>query len=266
MFDGNHAPLVVAATCDIHGHLEGIFEVCNSRGVDILVLAGDIEPSDPFISKQDWFERKFFHLVSKLNCEVVAIPGNHDFFLSSKYEAIRRGVYKEIPKNFNILIDEEIQIRGIRFYGTPWVPYINGKWCFEGVDEDLADWFSQIPDKVDVLITHTPPYVSNSTIDMSCAYPKEYRRHLGSKSLMRAIADKSPRIVFCGHIHSGDHGSTEVISNDGSMVQMFNVSRVDENYNVSYKIKLIELGPFGIKELSTTTVSLQNTGVGNGDI
>ena len=251
MFDGISKPLVLAATSDIHGCLEGIQEVCSSRGVEILVIAGDIEPADIFTSKPYWFEHKFFHLVSKLDCDVVAIPGNHDFYLSGMYSAIKRGECKNIPKNFHLLVDEDVTIRGIRFYGTPWVPYIDGRWCFEGEDEDLSDKFSMIPPKVDVLITHSPPLLKYREIDVSCDNPMERRRHFGSMSLKNAIDAKAPRMVICGHIHSGDHRCIATISGiDNSKVYMWNVSRVNEQYNIAYKIKLLELNPDAIREMT----------------
>lgn len=250
MFDGIEKPLVLAATSDIHGLLEGIQEVCSTRNVDILVIAGDIEPADIFTSTTDWFERKFFPLVANLKCEVVAIPGNHDFFLSSKYAAIKHGEYALVPDNFHLLIDEGITINGISFYGTPWVPYIDGRWCFEGEDKALADRFLQMPQKVDVLITHSPPYIRHNAIDQSCDYPREHRRHFGSSSLYKVIEARAPKIVLCGHIHSGNHNRTTMMSGiDASIVNLWNVSRVNESYNIAYKIKVLELNRDGIREL-----------------
>lgn len=238
---GIDKPIVIAATSDIHGCLEGIQEVCHTRNVDVLVIAGDIEPADIFTSKPYWFEHKFFPLMRKLKCEVVAIPGNHDFYLSSHYASIACNEKKNIPENFHLLIDEEITINGIRFYGTPWVPLIDGRWCFEGTDADIADYFSLIPDGVDVLVTHSPPFLSHKAIDQSCDFSPEHRRHFGSKSLNEAIKSKSPSIVLCGHIHSGIHSHVEIMSKRDKPVHIWNVSRVNEEYRIAYKIKILEL-------------------------
>lgn len=241
-------PIVVAATSDIHGLLEGIEEVCRTRKVDILVIAGDIEPADLFTSKPYWFEHKFFPLIRKLKCEVVVIPGNHDFYLSAHYVSIRRNENKTIPENFHLLIDEEVSLTGIRFYGTPWVPLIDGRWCFEGTDSDIADYFSLIPEGVDVLITHSPPLIPHKAIDQSCEYTPENRRHFGSKSLTEAIKSKSPSAVLCGHIHSGDHTHLGITSKSGKPVHIWNVSRVNEQYLIGYKIKILEMTDGTISE------------------
>ena len=250
MFDIER-PLVLAATSDLHGYLEGIQEVCETRKVDILVIAGDIEPADPFVSKPYWFERKFFPLVRKLGCEVVAIPGNHDFWLSAKYISISRNEKNDYPKNFHLLIDEEINIRGIQFYGTPWVPIINGTWCFEEEDDDLIDRFNMIPEGLDVLISHSPPMLRHKVIDVSLDNPTECQRHFGSKSLTKAIAAKQPKVVLCGHIHSGEHSCNSIAT--GLQMQYtlaWNVSRVNEQYRIAYKIKLLELNKDAVREIN----------------
>lgn len=249
MFDIEN-PLVIAATSDIHGCLEGIQEVCATGKVDILVIAGDIEPADIIVSKPYWFEHKFFNLISKLDCEVIAIPGNHDFWLSSKYLAITRNENNVYPRNFHLLIDEEIIVKGLRFYGSPWVPFINGGWCFEEEDDDLIDRFNMIPDGVDVLISHSPPMLRYKAIDISMDYPSEHQRHFGSRSLTKAISVKMPKVVLCGHIHSGDHGCNSIATGlDSQYTLAWNVSRVNEQYRIAYKIKLLEFNPDCIREI-----------------
>ena len=203
-----------------------------------------------FTSKPYWFEHKFFNLIKKLECEVVVIPGNHDFYLASKYAAIKRNECSFVPKNFHILIDEGVTIKGIRFYGTPWVPYINGIWCFEEEDADLADRFLQMPAKVDVLITHSPPFMRYREIDVSLDNKPAYRRHFGSESLARVIDARAPRMVLCGHIHSGDHKCAPMHTTlENSTTYVWNVSRVNEAYNIAYKIRLFELNPSCIREM-----------------
>lgn len=242
-------PIVIVATSDIHGLLEGIEEVCKNYNADILTISGDIEPADIFVSKPYWFERKFFPLIGKLNCEVVATPGNHDFYLAAQYDAIKRNDKGSIPNNFHLLIDEETTVKGIRIYGTPWVPFIDGRWCFEGMDEDLADKFSLIPEGTDVLLTHSPPYIPHKAIDQSCDYPSEHRRHFGSKSLAKEIQKKWPRVCLCGHIHSGDHDPVAITTQKEGLnfhgTEIFNVSRVNENYTIAYKIRGLIFYPDG---------------------
>ena len=237
--------IVIAATSDIHGLLEGIEEVCKSRHADILTISGDIEPADIFISKPYWFEKKFFPLMRKLReigCEVVAIPGNHDFYLSAHYNSIVRGENQSVPPNFHLLIDEYVIVHGLKIYGTPWVPLIDGRWCFEGMDSDIGEYFNLIPDDIDVLLSHTPPFIKHNGIDQSLAFASERQlHHFGSKTLKDVIVARSPSVVLCGHIHSGDHSHVGLLSNHNKPIHIWNVSRVGEDYNIGYKIKILEI-------------------------
>ena len=262
--DGN---IVIAATSDIHGHLEGIEQVCRDNKADVLVISGDIEPADMFTSKPYWFTRKFFPLMEDLGCEVVAIPGNHDFYLSSHYQSIKNGEDRSVPKNFHILVDESIDIRGLKFYGTPWVPFIDGRWCFEKDDEDLTDYFKMIPQDADVLVAHTPPRIRYSNLDVSL----DNRRHVpfGSKSLTEAIESKLPHIVFCGHIHSGYHDEVFLPTPNGKTgSHIWNVSRVNEQYQIAYKIRIVKVASNGkvVETMPLPYDSIKKECPENGDI
>ncbi len=45
-----------------------------------------------------------------------------------------------------------------------------------------------------------------SDVDRSLQTDSE---HFGSSELAEAIAEKCPRFVFCGHIHTGQHGGVD---------------------------------------------------------
>ena len=242
----------LAATSDLHGILEGIKEVCKKKEIDILAIAGDIQPADPFKSTPYWFRYEFFPLVRELGCEVVAIPGNHDFYLASHYQEIKTSTHDSVPSNFHLLVDEGIELEGIKFYGTPWVPFINGRWCFEQSDSDLVDMFNQIPSGIDVLLTHTPPNVPYWNIDVSLEINHVYQKHFGSRCLLGAIFENEPTLTLCGHIHSGNHEMKSTSSpKSGKTIKVCNVSRVNERYEIGYPIKVFSLGEVcGIKDIT----------------
>lgn len=235
--------MVIAATSDIHGDISGILEVIRDKDVDVLVIAGDIQPASIYVPPDEWFRRKFFPLVSKLPCKVVSIPGNHDFWLTSHFQTLG----KIAPPNFACLVDEMLTIKGINFWGSPWVPYINGRWCFEAEEggdtttDFLKKKFSLIPSCTDVLITHSPMRLGE--MDYSLQFDKDRNRPFGSASLRDVLnaRDRLPYIQFCGHIHSGDHKCT-MFSNGRSNhnTYCFNVSRVNENYQIAYPLKVVE--------------------------
>ena len=71
-------------------------------------------------------------------------------------------------------------------------------------------WFNSL----DILICHQPPYGVLDKVTAKFA-PKHWQgKHAGSKVILQYIKSKSPRYVFCGHIHEGQGmkkvGETEV--------------------------------------------------------
>lgn len=229
----------ILATSDIHGFLDGIEEEVTAKNPDIFVIAGDIQPCLIGVNSELWFENEFFPMVKRMKCDVVVTPGNHDFWLQSHCDKIE----KFAPSNFHLLIDSEETICGLRFYGTPWIPFISGKWCWEDFasNDNLYDYYNQMPCGIDVLISHSPPLLQDSKMDVSLGRPVIQQRHFGSEALTRVIMDKKPNIVFCGHIHTGMHSLNVIDHEDGTTTYLYNVSRLNERYEVSYRCKYLEL-------------------------
>lgn len=74
----------------------------------------------------------------------------------------------------------------------------------------VLQWFNFL----DILVCHQPPYGVLDKVTANFA-PKHWRgRHAGSKLILRYIKSKSPKYVFCGHIHESQGmkkvGETEV--------------------------------------------------------
>ena len=221
----------IMATSDLHGNLEGI----DPSGVDVVVLAGDIAPLRGrgvwHINEQKkWINKKFREWTSSYpDTRFVIIPGNHDFYPIAHILFKGRDIdWKfDFSPNVHFLGDEGTEIDGVKFYGTPWVPIISYSWAFEGEHDTLVDWFSKIPSGLDVLVTHSPPRIPGSDVDRSIQTNSE---HFGSHELAEAIIEKCPRYVFCGHIHTGFHGGVDFGSS-----RIYNVSRLDENYEIAYE-------------------------------
>lgn len=228
----------IAATSDLHGFLDGLEDELTKIKPDVFVIAGDIHPCRIDMDADKWFMETFFPFVEGQEIPVVAIPGNHDFWISDTLTYNYDWIMKSPPKNFHLLCDSEATFYGLRFYGTPWVPYINGRWCFEASNVTLKYQFSKIPKGVDVLITHSPPQMKHKFIDISIDRPKANWRHFGSQELTEAILEKFPHLLFCGHIHSGDHQCLEIRDREDNLITpCFNVARVNEQYNVAYPVQ-----------------------------
>ena len=201
----------------------------------MVVLAGDIAPLRGrgvwhINDQKKWINKRFREWTSSYpDIKFVVIPGNHDFYpiahILFKGVGIDWGF--DFSPNVHFLGDEGTEVDGLKFYGTPWVPIISYSWAFEGEHDTLVKWFSKIPSGIDVLVTHSPPRIPDSDIDRSLQTDSE---HFGSSELAAAIRKKRPRFVFCGHIHTGQHGGV-----DFGTSRIYNVSRLDERYEIAYE-------------------------------
>jgi hypothetical protein len=105
---------------------------------------------------------------------------------------------------------------------------------FAGSPEALVRAFAEIPEGLDVLVSHAPPLVDGYNLDAD----GRRRRHRGSPELMEAIRRARPRLVVCGHVHGGDH--RRAVLGNGTVV--VNVSRVlDDRGTVTTRPRVIDV-------------------------
>ena len=98
-------------------------------------------------------------------------------------------------------------------------------------DAELAEIYAAIPTGLDILVSHHPPYGCG---DRSVGDSGEVE-HLGSHELLTAIDDVKPRLVICGHIHTG-HGYFA-----RGRTPIYNVSVVDEHYRLVRSPTVIDI-------------------------
>lgn len=153
--------------------------------------------------------------------------GNHDGWAERQLNTA-----KDLAKQKNItcLVDEELIIDGVKFYGSPWTPrYGNWWWMKDRMSHALRHISSRIPDDVNVLFTHGPSW---GIMDMSI-YDKD---HCGCEHLMRRIKElKYLKIHAFGHIHQW----SGVETHDG--IIRVNASICDEQYEPTNPPRVIDL-------------------------
>ena len=225
------------AISDLHGQLDGL----DPQDADVVLIAGDFAPMEGWsyidlCNQVDWVKRRFCKWCAGYpKARFVVIPGNHDLFAQHPEEVEKIGW----PQNTTLLIDSTVEVSGIRIYGTPWVPFINGCWAFEEAYRgQLRDKFAAIPDGIEILVTHSPPLLPRKKVDISI---DNNAPHFGSQDLTDVIMRIRPRYVFCGHIHTGDHGPVVLTHPDGSTTTVRNVSRLDERYRIRYEPVQLEI-------------------------
>ena len=58
--------------------------------------------------------------------------------------------------------------------------------------------------KLDILVTHVPPYGVLDRVESKTIPPSWIGRHAGSRAILEYIQKQQPDYVFCGHIHEAE--------------------------------------------------------------
>ena len=205
---------------------------------DVLCFSGDIMSSGhnegELIHFLKWFAKQPFKYK-------IFIAGNHDRYLEDKSLLANDIISMYHHYGIVYLKNSSFEIDGIKFYGTPHQPYFCG-WAFNVPDyEKLINIYQMIPDDVDVLLTHCPPYgILDQSHKPNYSNPTG-EEHLGSMELKEVLAQKQlaktqPRVVAFGHIH-GDGGKKMQVGD----TLYINASLCDENYDPVNNIVTIDL-------------------------
>lgn len=213
---------LIYATSDVHQTgIEGITDTeCGT-----IVLAGDFmeraKLEEDFEDAAKWWDEKFLPWCEEhKGQQIVIIGGNCDKWLYNNRDKV------EWPANVHYLDDTSAEVNGMKVYGTSWCPHnMNGAW--EVDDEQLEKEFAKIPEGLDILVTHVPPKGEGLSLDRD----DKNNGNFGSEALTKAILEKKPKIVLCGHIHRGSHKPVKI----GDSLVM-NVSRVsgDDRYEQGF--------------------------------
>ena len=174
---------------------------------DVFVHAGDLcrhGSLDELARAADFF-RALPHPVK------IIVAGNHDVCLERTPAEARAQL-----EGFTYLEDSQVVVDGKVFYGSPWTIKFR-VWAF-GASRGpaLAAKWAMIPDRVDVLVTHGPPWGFGDRIEW-----QGKTRHVGCVDLLSRVLHVNPPVHIFGHIHQ-DPGAWE----EGPM-RFFNVTTDD---------------------------------------
>lgn len=191
-----------------------------------------IPSGDILIHSGDATNRGTLQEIIKLNNDLKELPHKHKIFVPGNHDwGFQRDPFNSINllSEAHVLIDQLIEIEGLKIYGSPWQPQFCN-WAFNlQRGTELARKWEGIPHGLDILVTHGPPwgildFVYNQTI---CGKIK----HLGCKDLHNRIQKVKPRIHSFGHIHDS-YGVKELIWDDSQKTTTFiNASNCNEQYN-----------------------------------
>lgn len=221
----------LVALSDQHGHLPEI------QPYDLLIVAGDVCPDRVGGSlaehhpaeQKAWFDQHVRPwLAASPAAHKLLTWGNHDWCgQACSFEGDSPDVASSTA--LQILVDTGTSVpgngaagRAISVWATPWSRQFM-HWAFMRSRGELAEIYAAIPEGVDVLVSHAPPYGYG---DRSVDEQSGEVEHLGSHELLAAIARVKPRVVICGHVHGG-YG---YFAYNGTPI--YNVSVLNEQYRL----------------------------------
>lgn len=177
---------------------------------DVLIHAGDITGAGSLKDTLGFF-RWFGNLPHQ---HKIFIGGNHDFLL----ENTCFDTHQYLPAGVVYLQDTFVEINGIKIYGSPYTPeFLN--WAFmKKRGTDIKAVWDKIPDGIDVLITHGPPF---KILDMTTK-----NVNVGCEDLLDKVLRIKPKIHVFGHIHEC-YGKLEM---EGT--KFFNASVLNQYYGL----------------------------------
>ena len=238
--------MIIDCISDLHGHYPQL------EGGDLLIVAGDLTARDTLDEHLDFIKWCAWQSYKK----IVYISGNHDnkalrepvnnkkivylcdsgteFVLYPELEMMEKGKVYERPK--------------FKIWGSPWTRRFKGMnpHCMAftvDTEEELAEKWALIPDDVDILVTHAPPYDHLDHIRTKW----NDREAVGSESLYWEITERIvPKIHIFGHIHES-YGIEKredfypAQSSNFTIITYVNASQVNERYEPVNKPIRIEL-------------------------
>lgn len=219
-----------------------------------LTLAGERDVALDFVS---WLaEQPFRHKIF--------VAGNHDNWAEHNSAELRN--YSE-RLGVHYLQDSSVDIDGVRFWGSPYTPEFMD-WSFMLANEaTAARHWQQMPDNVDVVITHGPPagvldeLLPGGELNSECNSGNNgfdtssdlIRRNVGCRALAARIAKVSPRIHIFGHIHEA-YGSHHV-----GGTHFINASCMNTRYELANPAHVVSLDEDTISVFPCNTYSLGRT-------
>ncbi|CAD6187059.1 unnamed protein product [Caenorhabditis auriculariae] len=186
--------LKVVCISDTHEQLQNVTNIPDG---DVLIHAGD------FTNNGDREQLLIFNSLMGAfpHRHKLVVAGNHELGFDAnerKEERLEKDVGKgtengfELLTNVTYLQDREVEIDGVKFFGSSYHP-LRGFPFYRTRAEELGECWKKIPTETDVLITHTPPL----------GYLDQFgNERWGCRDLLREVEERvKPCFHVFGHVH-----------------------------------------------------------------
>ena len=136
-------------------------------------------------------------------------------------------------------------VTSLNFFFSPYVTTINGRCAFEASPSEYQEIVKRIPDNVDILISHGPPFnILDTFVRHSIDWDSQQNDYahtsrefkIGSKVLAERIKEIEPKLVCFGHCHENGGQTVEI---DGTIY--VNGAVLNENYEIANEPVIVNL-------------------------
>lgn len=182
---------------------------------DILIHAGDFTMQGTMpevLGFNRWLSRLSYD-------HKIVIAGNHDHGFAKDPETFR-----ELLTNAIYLENSGAEVAGLKVWGSPITPWNHNMSFNEQDPAKLAALWAQIPEGIDILITHGPPF---GILDKAFDGVRS-----GDQALFDRLKDlgrdgEAPRLHVFGHVHPSA-GAQQVFWSEGD-TKFVNACQLDEH-------------------------------------
>lgn len=173
---------------DLHGYYPKL------EGGDLLIVAGDLTARDTENQHDDFF----VWINNQPYKKKIFIAGNHDNYIQVNNKKFIKTLQNS---DLEYLCDSGTEYENLKIWGSPWTPtFCNWHFMKDRGKEIKAMW-DLIPDDIDILITHGPPFGVLDKVKISSKGNAE--GFAGCEELRKAIERIQPKLHVFGHIHEG---------------------------------------------------------------
>jgi len=187
-----HHDKITVEPCDLLLHCGDATNVDSCFDINIPLDKVIEEAKIEFIEFLQWYSS----LPAK---EKIFTPGNHDIFCEKREPEAR-----ELCQQYGVilLINESYISNNVKIFGSPNSNMVFNRFAFSSFDdkEDLGKIYGEIPEDVDILVTHQPPYGLMDEIIRKF----KVKDNVGSRELKRRLESLNDlKYHFFGHVHQG---------------------------------------------------------------